>query len=80
MINHIFYRFGISDHHWKHLPGVLKNVTVGPMGVFGCNPLDKIFYLNGMNWQPLVGALKCITAGKVTLMMLLIWLQWFRHS
>ena len=62
-LNHIHYRYGLNDT-WKHLPGILKNVTVSPLGVFGCNPSDQIYYLNGLNWQHLAGALKCISAGK----------------
>ena len=66
-LNQIYYRFGLEDT-WKHIPGVLKNVSVGPLGgVFGCNPKDEIFYLNGTKWQRLAGALKCISVGKVTL-------------
>ena len=68
MTNLGFDDHGIKFDGWKHIPGVLKNVSVGPLGgVFGCNPKDEIFYLNGTKWQRLAGALKCISVGKVTL-------------
>lgn len=57
---------------WQIVPGLLKQVVVGKMGVFGVNEHDDIFYRVGTNenpaemgttWQQLPGLLVQISVG-----------------
>jgi len=70
--DNIFYRHG-KKGKWSKVPGGLKQVSIGPVGTFGVNKYDAIFYRTGTHegknpaghgWQRLPGALKWVSAGK----------------
>ena len=61
-----------SDFMWEKIPGGLKQIEVGQLGVFGVNRNDAIYYRVGTNnnpsssgssWQRLPGGLKHISVG-----------------
>ena len=49
---------------WKKYPGLLKQVDVGPYGVWGVNSQDDIWRKTSTSWQRIPGALKDISVGK----------------
>ena len=64
-----------SDAPWENIPGGLKQIEIGAMGVFGVNRNDQIYYRvgthnnpnsSGSGWQHLPGGLKHISSGKLT--------------
>merc|ERR1712083_549248 len=65
-----YYRRGRSGR-WTHVPGVVKQVSNGPVGTFCVNRKDAIYYRLGTNennnsgghgWQRIPGTLKQISA------------------
>ena len=49
---------------WQLYPGGLKQVEVGPFGVWGVNKDDNIFKKTSKSWDKVPGALKDISVGK----------------
>merc|ERR1719347_2321249 len=49
---------------WKQYPGRLKQVDVGPYGVFGVNSQDQIYEKTTNSWKQLPGALMDISVGQ----------------
>ena len=59
------------EDNWERIPGGLKQIEVGKLGVFGVNKNDGIYYRvgsknspRGDSWQRLPGALKHISVGE----------------
>ena len=64
-----------SSAPWESIPGALKQIEIGAMGVFGVNGNDQIYYRvgthnnpnsSGSAWQHIPGGLKHISSGKST--------------
>ena len=49
---------------WQNVSGSLKQVSVGPYGVWGVDQIDEIFRRKSNTWQHQTGDLKDISVGK----------------
>ena len=63
----IWYKSSDTDM-WKRIPGGLKQIEVGKLGVFGTNKNDAIFYRTGTNNNPFSsGSTRLVLAGNDSL-------------
>ena len=56
--------FEEPERVWKKYPGGLKQVDVGPDGVWGVSNDDKIWRKTSNSWQEVPGRLKDISVGQ----------------
>ena len=68
----IWYRHGLYAD-WELIPGNLKQITVGHMGVFGIDSDEVVYYRKGTHknptsagsdWQEIAGKLSYISSGR----------------
>ena len=55
---------GLDLDSWKLYPGALKQVAVGPYGVWGVNKDSAVYQKTSSGWQHIGGELQDISVGR----------------